>query len=89
MIAPGGASAMQSKDEIFKWVTDLMKVEFHFRDEELRLSTHLVDDLDLDSIDAVDLAVRVEEKTGLSLSEADLKSFRTIQDIVELIDERL
>lgn len=66
-----------------------MKVEFHFRDEELRLSTHLVDDLDLDSIDAVDLAVRVEEKTGLSLSEADLKSFRTIQDIVDLIDERL
>ncbi len=66
-----------------------MKVEFHFRDEDLRLGTHLVDDLDLDSIDAVDLAVRVEEKTGLSLSEADLKSFRTIQDIVDLIDERL
>ena len=80
---------MQSKDEIFKWVADLMKTEFHFRDEELRLGTHLVDDLDLDSIDAVDLAVRVEEKTGLSLSEADLKSLRTIQDIVDLIDERL
>ena len=80
---------MQSKDEIFKWVADLMKTEFQFRDEDLRLSTHLVDDLDLDSIDAVDLAVRVEEKTGLSLTEADLKSIRTIQDIVDLIDERL
>ena len=89
MIARGGGSAMHSKDEIFKWVTDLMKTEFHFRDEELRLSTHLVDDLDLDSIDAVDLAVRLEEKTGLSLDEADLKSIRTIQDIVDLIDERL
>jgi acyl carrier protein len=80
---------MQSKDEIFKWVVDLMKVEFHFRDEDLRPTTHLIDDLDLDSIDAVDLAVRVEEKTGLSLTEADLKSIRTIQDIVDLIDERL
>ena len=89
MIAPGEGPGMQSKDEIFKWVADLMKTEFHFRDEDLRLSTHLVDDLDLDSIDAVDLAVRVEEKTGLSLSEADLKSIRTIQDIVDLIDERL
>ena len=66
-----------------------MKTEFHFRDEDLRLGTYLVDDLDLDSIDAVDLAVRVEERTGLSLSEADLKSIRTIQDIVDLIDERL
>jgi len=89
MMAPGGGWAMHSKDEIFKWVTDLMKTEFHFRDEDLRLGTHLVDDLDLDSIDAVDLAVRVEERTGLSLSEADLKSIRTIQDIVDLIDERL
>jgi acyl carrier protein len=66
-----------------------MKVEFHFHDEDLRPNTHLIDDLDLDSIDAVDLAVRVEEKTGLSLTEADLKSIRTIQDIVDLIDERL
>lgn len=66
-----------------------MKTEFHFRDEDLRLTTRLIDDLDLDSIDAVDLAVRVEEKSGLSLSEADLKSIRTIQDIVDLIDERL
>ena len=80
---------MHSKDEIFKWVADLMKTEFHFRDEELRLEAHLVDDLDLDSIDAVDLAVRVEERTGLSLAEADLKSIQTIQDIVDLIDERL
>ena len=66
-----------------------MKTEFHFRDAELRPSAHLVDDLDLDSIDAVDLAVRVEERTGLSLTEADLKSIQTIQDIVDLIDERL
>jgi acyl carrier protein len=80
---------MHSKDEIFKWVTDLMKREFHFRDEELRPSAHLVDDLDLDSIDAVDLAVRVEERTGLALTEADLKSIQTIQDIVDLIDGRL
>jgi acyl carrier protein len=66
-----------------------MKTEFHFRDAELRPTAHLVDDLDLDSIDAVDLAVRIEERTGLSLTEADLKSIQTIQDIVDLIDERL
>jgi acyl carrier protein len=66
-----------------------MKTEFQFRDQDLRPDAHLVDDLDLDSIDAVDLAVRVEERTGLSLDEADLKSIQTIQDIVDLIDERL
>jgi len=89
MIGSAEGEGMQGKDEILKWVTDLMKTEFHFRDEELCPTAHLVDDLDLDSIDAVDLAVRVEERTGLSLDEADLKSIQTIQDIVDLIDERL
>ena len=89
MIAQGEGQGMHSKDEIFKWVTDLMKTEFHFRDQDLHPQAHLVDDLDLDSIDAVDLAVRVEERTGLALDEADLKSIQTIQDIVDLIDERL
>ena len=88
-MAPGEGQGMHSKDEIFKWVTDLMKTEFHFRDQDLRPNAHLVDDLDLDSIDAVDLAVRVEERTGLALTEADLKSIQTIQDIVDLIDGRL
>ena len=80
---------MQSKDQILRWVMDTLKSEFQLCDEDLHPGAHLIDDLDLDSIDAVDLAVRVEEKTGLSLSEADLKSIRTIQDIVDLIDERL
>lgn len=80
---------MQSKDEIFKWVAEVLKREFQFRDEDLVPQAHLMDDLDLDSIDAIDLAVRLEEKTGLSLKEQDLKSIETIQDVVDLVHERL
>jgi acyl carrier protein len=33
--------------------------------------------------------VRLEEKTGLSFKEDDLKSLQTIQDVVDFIDERV
>ena len=80
---------MGTKEEIFAWVADVLKQEFQFADEELSPDAHLVDDLDLDSIDAIDLTVRLEEKTGLSFKEDDLKSLQTIQDVVDFIDERI
>jgi acyl carrier protein len=80
---------MRSKDEIQRWVVETLKSEFQLRDQDLHPGAHLIDDLDLDSIDAVDLAVNVEKELGLALGEADLKSIQTVQDVVDLIHERL
>jgi len=63
--------------------------EFQFEVEELSMETHLIDQLDLDSIDAIDLSVRLEEKTDVSFTEDDLKAIRTIADVVDFIDGRL
>ncbi len=80
---------MQSKEEIFKWMGEIFAREFGFSPDELRLETHLIDDLDMDSIDAIDMAVRIEEKTDLLLDEEELRSILTIQDAVDLIHQRL
>jgi acyl carrier protein len=79
---------MASRDEIFEWVSQVLREEFAYGDE-IRLESHLIDDLDLDSIDAIDMTVRLEEKTGLSFNEDDLKSILTVRDVVNLIDGRL
>ena len=80
---------MHSENEILKWVVEILAHEFGVATASLRAETHLVDDLDLDSIDAIDMAVRIEEKTGLALSGQDLQSIQTIQDAVDLIHARL
>jgi acyl carrier protein len=46
---------------------------------------HLIDDLDLDSIDLVDLAVSLEQDRGIKLDEEDLKSVRTVGDAVDAV----
>lgn len=78
-----------SRDEIFEAVAQALVREFELDPAQLRLEAHLVDDLDLDSIDAIDLAVRLEEQVGVSFSEEDLKSLQTLGDVVDLIHERL
>ena len=79
---------MSSPEETFSMVSKVLEREFQFRSEQLNPDTHLIDDLDLDSIDAIDLAVQLEELTGLAFGEDDLKRLQTIRDLVEMIDGR-
>ncbi len=45
----------------------------------------MFEDLDLDSIDAVDLAVKFKDLTGKRLSPETFKSVRTVQDVVDAL----
>jgi acyl carrier protein len=75
--------------EIFERVKDVLVESFELDPGTVRSTTHLFEDLDLDSIDAIDLVVGLQEETGLELSEDELKSIRVVQDVVDLIHGRL
>ncbi len=75
----------QSKDDIFERVATILRDSFGFEPSEILPSSHLIDDLDLDSIDAIDLAVGLEQEIGLDVSEDDLRQLRVVGDIVDLV----
>lgn len=62
-----------------------------FRIDPLRVDerSRFRDDLDLDSLDAVDLAARLEELTGKRFEESRFKSIVTIGDIVDIVEDAL
>ena len=70
-------------------VRRVLRTEFELEDDELSEDARLVDDLELDSVDAVALAVRLEEETGIALEEEALKAMRTVGDVVGVVGERL
>jgi acyl carrier protein len=70
-------------------VRRVLRTEFELEDDELSEDARLVDDLELDSVDAVALAVRLEEETGIALEEEALKAMRTVRDVVGVVGERL
>ena len=78
-----------TRDEVSSKVVAVLCGEFEFEEAEVKPEAHLVDDLDLDSVDAVALAVRLEEETGLVLQEEELKALRTVADIVDAVERRL
>jgi acyl carrier protein len=74
-----------SKDELFVWVADLLAEMFELDRSALTLESNLYADLDIDSIDAVDLAVKLKQMTGKRLQPEVFKTIRTIADVVEAL----
>ena len=76
---------MRTKEDIFEEVRTILCSEFDFDSDEVLPTSHLIDDLDLDSIDAIDLAARLEETVGLELEEQQLRELRLVQDVVDVV----
>lgn len=73
------------KDELFVWVADLLAEMFELDRSTLTPESNLYADLDIDSIDAVDLAVKLKQMTGMRLQPEVFKTIRTIGDVVDAL----
>jgi acyl carrier protein len=69
-------------DEILGKLQSIFAETFEISPETVRMETHLFEDLDLDSIDAVDLAIKLQSMTGKRIKPEDFKSVRTVGDVV-------
>ncbi len=64
----------------------MMKELFGLDSVRVQPAARLAEDLALDSLDAIDLAVKVEEITGLAFDEARFRKLRTIDDVIVAIE---
>ena len=78
---------MHTKDEIFNNIQDILVKEFDISADKLKPESLLVEDLDLDSIDAVDLVVRLQKIIGCKVEPDDFKQIRTLQDMVDAVEK--
>jgi acyl carrier protein len=74
-----------SKDELYAWVVDLLAEMFELDKSSLTPESNLYADLDIDSIDAVDLAVKLKQLTGQGLAPEVFKTIRTVGDVVDAL----
>ena len=78
-----------TKDDILKKLTSILTEDFEVDENLITPEARLFEDLDLDSIDAVDLAVRVQQFTQKKIPPENFKQIKTIDDVVNAIEELL
>jgi acyl carrier protein len=76
---------MQTRDEIFTELKSLLVKLFEVSPDQVVPEAHLYKDLDIDSIDAVDLMMHLKELTGKKIQPEQFKHVRTVQDVVDAV----
>lgn len=76
---------MLAQETVLEKLREWMEELFEIVPEDVQLESNLASDLDVDSIDAIDLVVKIKELTGKQVNPEDFKNVRTIQDVVVVI----
>lgn len=74
-----------TRDEIYRELRGYLINLFEIPEEAITPQARLVQDLDLDSIDAVDLVLKLQELTGRKISVEQFQSVRTINDVIDQV----
>lgn len=79
----------KSQAEIFDHIADVLVDLFELEREVIKPESNLYEDLDIDSIDAIDLIVELKQWTGKKIQPEAFKAVRTVQDVVSAVDQLL
>lgn len=73
------------RQDVYSQIVDYLVTTFDVPRDLITPEADLVNQLNLDSIDAIDLMVRLQEITGRKVAPDDFKSVRTINDVLTLV----
>lgn len=74
-----------TRDQVMDAIRETLVQTFELDPAQIRPEAHLIDDLHLDSIDAIDMAVKIQELTQKRVEEHELRGLRTVGDVVGLV----
>jgi acyl carrier protein len=78
-----------TEDEIYARLKVVLMDAFEVEESSVTPQANLFQDLGLDSIDAVDLAIKLQEMTGKRIKPEEFKSVRTVSDVVNAVQRLL
>lgn len=78
-----------TREEILNKLTEILVDDFEIKKDLIVPDANLFEDLELDSIDAVDLAVKVQCFTEKKIPPENFKKIKTIDDVVDTIEDLL
>lgn len=80
---------INTKEEIYQKVVEILSQTFKLDPARVTPGANLYTELDIDSIDAIDLLVKLQQMSGKRMKPEDFKSARTVQDVVDAVDALL
>ncbi len=74
-----------NKDDLYLKIREILVEQFDVEEADVSKDANLYEELEIDSIDAVDLLVQLKEVTGKKISPESFKEVRTIRDVLDAL----
>lgn len=74
-------------EQILDSLKKILEESFEISPERVMPEANLFEELELDSIDAVDLAIKLQQMTGKRIKPEDFKTVRTVGDVVNTVKQ--
>lgn len=76
-----------TQEEIIAGIAEIIEEVTGIEPSEITPEKSFVDDLDIDSLSMVEIAVQTEDKYGVKIPDEDLAGLRTVGDVVAYIQK--
>ncbi|MBQ1372944.1 acyl carrier protein [Candidatus Saccharibacteria bacterium] len=70
-----------------KKIIKLIAKTLELKEKDIKPETRLVQDLEIDSLDLVDLVAAFEEEFNIEIADQDIKKLQTVHDIIEYANQ--
>ncbi len=75
--------------DVFETLKEIIVEELNVTPEQVTLEAKFQEDLGADSLDVVELVMKIEEKFGIEIPDEDAEKIRTVKDAVDYIESKL
>jgi acyl carrier protein len=73
---------------VFEKVKEIIVEQLGVEEDKVQLDTHLMKDLEADSLDAVEIIMAIEEEYGIEIPDEDAEKFQKVSDLVDFVEEK-
>ena len=73
---------------VFEKVKEIIVEQLGVEEDKVQLDTHLMKDLEADSLDAVEIIMASEEEYGIESPDEDAEKFQKVSDLVDFVEEK-
>ena len=72
------------QEKVIKLISEATKMD----PSKIRMETNFIDDLNLDSLDIVELMMKMEDEFGIEIPEEDAEGLKNVRDVVTYLESK-
>lgn len=72
------------EEQVIKLITDTTKID----SSKISRESSFIDDLNLDSLDIVELMMKMEDEFGIEIPEEDAEGLKTVSDVISYLETK-